>query len=436
MDEQKHLKNEQGEPGKSKEKAIEKTTEKAEYSFMQETIKDENRRGKKYRKELLRMAGLGVAFGVCACVSFSALKPWLDKKFPGDSQEVVIPEEKEEDQTETQKENTVNNTDQRLNIDNYRELQKAMNDVALEAGKSVVEIIGITGEQDWADESYDNKNSVSGLIIADNGQDLLIYGKTSILKNAKEIHVKFADAVTEQATVKKKDESLGFAIYAVSRGSIEASTWSQISTARLGSSNSVQKGEAAIVLGKPFGYAGAVGFGTVASSKNELDGDDGSYQLLCTDISAAEDGTGVIVNLSGEVVGIVDQDISENSSKELVTGYGISDLKEEIELLSNGQAVPYAGIRGLDVTSEMAAEGIPEGVYVRTVEPDSPAMAAGIQSGDIITEAGGKKITSLAVYQGILREQKSGSKLRLKGQRQGSGGYVDISFDVTVGSKE
>ena len=49
-----------------------------------------------------------------------------------------------------------------------------MNDVATEAGKSVVEIIGVSGEQDWTDESYDNKNSVSGLIIADNGQELLV----------------------------------------------------------------------------------------------------------------------------------------------------------------------------------------------------------------------------------------------------------------------
>ena len=170
--------------------------------------------------------------------------------------------------------------------------------------------------------------------------------------------------------------------------------------------------------------------------KNELDADDGSYQLLCTDIGAAEDGTGVIVNLSGEVVGIIDQSISDNSSKRLVTGYGISGLKSEIELLSNGQAVPYVGIRGLDVTAEIEAQGIPEGVYVRTVETDSPAMAAGIQSGDIITEAAGKKISSLAVYQSVMRDQKSGSKIRLKGQRQGSGGYVDISFDVTVGSKE
>ena len=135
----------------------------------------------------------------------------------------------------------------------------------------------------------------------------------------------------------------------------------------------------------------------------------------------------MIINLSGEVVGIIDQGISGNSSKELVTGYGISGLKSEIE---------YIGIRGLDVTAEIEAQGIPEGVYVRTVETDSPAMAAGIQSGDIITEAAGKKITSLSAYQSVLRDQKSGSKIRLKGQRQGSGGYVDISFDVTVGSKE
>ena len=118
----------------------------------------------------------------------------------------------------------------------------------------------------------------------------------------------------------------------------------------------VQKGDAVAVLGKPFGYAGAVGFGTIANSRNELDADDGSYQLLCTDIGAAEDGTGVIVNLSGEVVGIIDQSISDNSSKRLVTGYGISGLKSEIELLSNGQAVPYVGIRGLDVTAEIEAQ--------------------------------------------------------------------------------
>ena len=98
-----------------------------------------------------------------------------DKKFPGDSQEVVIPKEKEEDNTEEKKADISNNTEQTLDIDNYRELQKAMNDVATEAGKSVVEIIGVSGEQDWTDESYDNKNSVSGLIIASAFSSIVVY---------------------------------------------------------------------------------------------------------------------------------------------------------------------------------------------------------------------------------------------------------------------
>ena len=88
------------------------------------------------------------------------------------------------------------------------------------------------------------------------------------------------------------------------------------------------------------------------------------------------------------------------------------------------------------MTSEIEEQGIPKGVYVRAVETDSPAMSAGIQSGDIITEAAGKKVNSLSGYQSILSEQKSGSKIKIKGQRQGAGGYVDISFDVTIGSKE
>ena len=49
------------------------------------------------------------------------------------------------------------------------------------------------------------------------------------LRDTKEIHIRFADGTTKQASVKKKDESLGFAIYAVAKSSIAQSTWQQIS---------------------------------------------------------------------------------------------------------------------------------------------------------------------------------------------------------------
>ena len=57
----------------------------------------------------------------------------------------------------------------------------------------------------------------------------------------------------------------------------------------------------------------------------------------------------------------------------------------------NGKNVPYAGIRGVTVTKDVAEEqAIPEGLYVTEVESDSPAMASGIQNGDVIQEVNGR----------------------------------------------
>ena len=63
-------------------------------------------------------------------------------------------------------------------------------------------------------------------------------------------------------------------------------------------------------------------------------------------------------------------------------------------------------------------------------------MEAGIQSGDIITQMGDEEIQLLSVYNARLLELEVGKTVKIKGQRQGAGGYVDIDFSVTVGSKE
>ncbi len=102
----------------------------------------------------------------------------------------------------------------------------------------------------------------------------------------------------------------------------------------------------------------------------------------------------------------------------LVTGYGITDIKDIIENLSNGEAVPYIGIRGIDVTEEIMEQGIPQGVYVKEVDAESPAMTAGIQAGDIITSIDGEEVTSLSAYHDVLMEQKSGGKVRIEGHRR------------------
>lgn len=141
--------------------------------------------------------------------------------------------------------------------------------------------------------------------------------------------------------------------------------------------------------------------------------------------------------MDGEVVGMISGSIWNDGENDMVNAYAISDLKSVIELLANGESVPFIGVYGTTVTSQLKEEqGMPAGIYVVDVEPDSPAMAAGIQIGDIISMVSGKETTSIASYQRSVLEVKTGQQIRLKGQRLGAEGYVDVSFTVTVGSKE
>ena len=64
-----------------------------------------------------------------------------------------------------------------------------------------------------------------------------------------------------------------------------------------------------------------------------------------------------MVNLDGEVTAVIDQTVSEEDSMNLVTGYGITDIKDIIEKLSNDETIPYIGIQGIDVTEEICQSG-------------------------------------------------------------------------------
>ena len=99
----------------------------------------------------------------------------------------------------------------------------------------------------------------------------------------------------------------------------------------------------------------------MASSKNSAEFADGQYRLICTDIAGARNGSGVIVNLKGEIIGIIDQSISEEDSMNLVTGFGISDIKEMMQFLLNGQGVPLHWNPGRGCHPGDRGPGYPQG---------------------------------------------------------------------------
>lgn len=412
------------EPGEKKE----------DYAFMQETIKDDGSVLKKTKNLILRYAGLGLIFGLTACVGFYSLKPWVEDHFGHNSKEITIPaEEKKPDETTVSGEQQLEAP--ALTAEDYQEMNQALVTVGNEVEKGLAEI-STDNKKELEGLEFDEQGSVSGVIFVDDGAELLILGSSRAAQEGN-IQVKLADGRTYPAELRKKEENLGLAVYTVKKNLIPDASWNSIHTVVMGSSTGVQQGDPVIALGNPFDYAGGMGIGSVASVDHTVRKADGEYRLLCTDIAGTSEGTGVLVNIRGEVVGIIDQKISEGESMNLVTAYGISDIKTIIQFLFNGESVPYIGINGVTVTKEIAQnQGIPEGIYVEDVKADSPAMAAGIQSGDVITSVGKSKVSTPANYHITLMEKKTGDQVKIKGKRQGNAGYVDIEFTVTIGSLE
>ena len=205
----------------------------------------------------------------------------------------------------------------------------------------------------------------------------------------------------------------------------------------MGNSNTLQQGRTLIAVGSPFGYADGVGYGVASSVEELIVHADGKYSVIITDMPGAQKGSGFLFDTYGKVQGIIDSSFIDDGSNGILSAIGISAVKSEIELMSNGKNVPYVGIVGTVVTAEMSeAQGIPEGLYVTEVEVDSPAMKAGIQSGDVITKVGSRKVSDLEAYRKAILEQEAGKTITLTGQRRGAENYVDIKFSVTVGVKQ
>lgn len=411
--------------------------EKEDYSFMKESIKDEKKDRRKSARKLGSLVGKGLIFGLAASFSFYAVKPLWGNLFPIHTQEVKIP--KDEIKTDKEKKDDEKKKDkkeQALTAENYRELDQSLYYITASASKSLAEVRGVKKAKDLPARGEESGKSASGLIVGDNGQEYLILTDTSVLRDIEAVEVSFSDGSDHEASIKAKDENLGLGVVSVKKMGISESTRGQIKVAELGNSHMVNKGETIIAMGKPFAYFGGIGYGIVSSTKNYVTIADGEHQMLSTDIAGSESGTGVLINVEGQVVGIFRPSAEDGKNLRQLNALALSGIKDEIELLINGNKVPYLGIYGVEVSKEIAEEyDMPKGLYVKEVLVDSPAMEAGIQCGDIITHVSGKKIVSVSGYHKELLEHQNGDIIRVTGRRQGKHQYEAINFTVEIGNK-
>ena len=403
------------------------------YDFLQENIKEEKMGPRKILLKIVRLMALGLVLGMAICVGFFAIKPWAEKLFPLNPEKVEISQEEEEEADSDVVEKIETPVEVQHDIVDYRELQNALSNVIKEADKKIVTITGIEHGDNW---NTGEAQELTGVIVGDSGRELLILSNYAKAEDLQLFRAEFVDGSVHEAVIKQKDKTNNLAVFSVAKNDMSKDTLDKVLVATLSNTSVVSRGELLFIIGSPFGYSNGIATGIVSSSDEYMKRADGDFRMIVTDIIGNTKSDGIIFNSFGNVIGLVDTNLSKNGSSFPLMTIGISQIKDEIQLMSNGKNVPYIGIVGTMISEETALrENVPQGLFVQEVEVDSPAMAAGIKSGDIITEIDGEEIKTLSGYHKVMMKQQAGQAIRLSGQRSGLESYVEIKFNVTVGVK-
>ena len=427
-------------------------TANKDIDFIKEKVKERPVNKRKLLKRTIITASMAVIFGLIACFTFLVLEPvfsnWLypeEDPAPVQLQEEAVNEEMLpedmvlETESEEEKESTpvtstvVQKID--MSVSDYQKLYSNLYKLVQDAAKSMVTVTGVVSDVDWFNNTYENKGQTAGLIVADNGKELMILTEKETVEQAEKVHVTFYDSTQVTATLKQSDPTTGLAVICVNLTDIAEETKEIIKAAKLGSSNSGSGllATPVIALGRPMGNVSSVAYGMITSMDTVLNLTDGNYRLLTTDIYGSTNGSGVLINLNGQVLGIISQRNNSSDAKNLVSALGISDLKSNIEKLSNGQAMATLGIYGTDVPEEIQeSQGVPAGAYVTGIVMDSPAMVAGIQSGDVIVKMGTEEITTFQEYNKEMMSLVPDSQITITIMRQVQDEYQEMAVDVIL----
>lgn len=416
------------------------TSDTEGYHFIKETIKSRpvDRRGSLRRTAFL--IGSAILFGAVAAVVFSlvssALSERLDKG-QAQEQKVTIPKDELDETVAPVQEETptprVVEVPRKITLDDYEKIYNDILSIAENPRKALVHVSGIQKDEDLLDNTVLSSGESQGIIFETNGNEFFILTQLSAIRDAQTVQVCFTDGSTAQAEQAKGDAATGLAVVKIPADSIKKETLEQITVAPLGNSYSLVQGKPVIAIGSPTGYADSVVYGNVTSVSNRVSVADMEYNLLTTDILGSGEGSGVLLDTTGSIIGIIAMSYGPEDTRTMVKALSVSQLKPLIENLSNEKDIIYMGIWGQEATDTQTKDPkISKGIFVEKVEEDSPAMKAGIQRGDVITAFNKKDVHTMQRFYAELQKCTKGQKVQVAIVRKGADGYGQTKINVVL----
>ena len=278
-------------------------------------------------------------------------------------------------------------------------------------------------------QTVETASAGSGFIISPDGYIVTNY---HVVKGATSVKVTLYNGDTYDAAVIGGDSDYDVAIIKINAGGLPAVT--------LGNSADVNVGDTVLAIGNPLGeLTFSMSQGIVSCCDRAINVDGTPFNMIQVDASINPGNSGgPLVNLYGEVVGIVSAKYSSYSNT-TVEGLGfaipISDVQAIItDIIENGQVTgkAYMAIKAGTMTEQMAAQyniDITEGVFVYSTESGGAGEKAGLQLGDVITKLNDTAITSMTDLTMAKKGYKAGDTVTLTVYRGGEYITLELTFD-------
>ena len=424
--------------------------------FINEKIVRQPLSKRQIARSILLTAFCAVLFGVLSAVCFVVTQPLAQRALgqePSEtSSQITIPKDEPETtqpvteavtETEAPQETEPVGEVVQAEMEKYQysveDLDKLYNNlrtIASDADNSIVAVHSIQHEKDWFDNPIETTGQFSGVVVAKTQGEALILVPEAAVEVADSIEVAFSNGMLMEGAVKQSDTIMGLAVVSVDVSQIDSGQYEKIEAIELGNSYGVKQGDLVVAVGAPAGIVHSSSYGFISYVIRNVQMVDGSLRVFYMDAQGNADAGTFILNTSGQLIGWATDKYTEDGECAMTTVASVSDYKGVLELLSNGIAVPYFGIRGQEVSQTMADSGMPKGIYITDSVSDSPAYNAGIQPGDILTWMNGTEIKNMKDFQNQVEKFRFGDKIQVAVLRSnGKDEYKEIEYQVTIGAR-
>ncbi len=263
----------------------------------------------------------------------------------------------------------------------------------------------------------------SGFIVSADGY---LVTNNHVVENASEVQVVLQDGHTVDASVVGTDKKTDLALLKLKTGSnYPFVQWGE---------KAPRVGDWVIAVGNPFGLGGTVTAGIVSARGRDINaGPYDDFLQIDAPVNRGNSG-GPTFNTQGEVVG-VNTAIFSPSGGSVGIGFAIpSEVAKDViaELKDKGSVTRgWIGVQIQSVTTEIADSlGLKDAKGALVVEPQkgSPAVDAGIKSGDVITAVNNEPVEGPRDLSRRIAALGPDKKVDLAIMRDGAGSTVSVTL--------